>query len=209
MTAPADRQPRPGQSDLDALEGKTPAPADTAAVCIREIHAGDEDAITRLLIGLDAESRRRRWFTGAADVGRAASWAAHPERFSAVGLLAIVDGELVGHAVLVALADGRGEVAFEVAAPWRHHGIAGALLERLLEAAAARGLHEVYADVLPENADMLAVLREHGQHAETREGGVVSVAIAVTPRSTPRSPRAHWRRTRRRTAARRAPRRSW
>jgi GNAT superfamily N-acetyltransferase len=50
-------------------------------------------------------------------------------------------------------------VAFEVAAPWRRHGIAGALLERLLDAAGERGLREIYADVLPQNADMLAVLR--------------------------------------------------
>jgi GNAT superfamily N-acetyltransferase len=150
-----------------------------ANVCIREVRAGDEAAIKRLIGGLDAESRCRRWFTGAVDIRKAADWAAHPKRFSAVGLLALAGTEPVGHAVLIPLADGRGEIAFEVAAPWRHHGIAGALLEQLLAVAAARGLRELYADVLPDNADMLAVLREHGQHAESSDGSVVTVTLPV------------------------------
>ncbi|MCW3013771.1 MAG: CoA-binding domain protein [Solirubrobacterales bacterium] len=157
-------------------------------VCIREVRAGDEAGIERLLEGLDPESRYRRWFTGAVDLHRAADWAAHPERFSAVGLLAIVDEELVGHAVLIPAPQGRGEVAFEVAAPWRYHGIAGTLLERLLDAAAARGLRELYAEVLLGNADMLAVLREHGEHAESREGGVVTVTLPVGSRPATTSP---------------------
>jgi acetyltransferase len=154
-------------------------------IAIREIRADDEDAIGRLLADLDPESRRLRWFTGAIDIRRAADWAAHPERCRAVGLLALAGDRLVGHAVLVPDADDRGEVAFEVAAGWRHHGIAGALLERLLDAAAARGLREVFAEVLPDNADMLAVLREHGEHAESREYGVVSVTLPVARPATP------------------------
>ena len=150
-----------------------------ALVAIREIRAGDEPAIERLLGGLDAESRHLRWFTGGVDIRGAEDWAAHPDRVRAVGLLAFVGDEPVGHAVLVPGPGERGEVAFEVAAPWRRHGIAGALLERLLEAAAERGLREVYADVLPQNADMLAVLREHGEHGETREDGVVIVTLAT------------------------------
>jgi len=162
--------------------------AGAAGVRIREIVAGDEDRIAELLDGLDATSRRRRWFTGAVDVRRAADWAAHPERCSALGLVAFAgEEELVGHAVLVALADGRAEVAFEVAAPWRHHGIAGTLLRRLIEEAAVRGLHEVHAEVLPDNADMLAVLREHGPHTESRAGGVVTVSLRVADEPRRRS----------------------
>ncbi|MDX6676399.1 MAG: hypothetical protein QOE31_451 [Solirubrobacteraceae bacterium] len=158
-------------------------------VRIREIRAGDEAVIAALFGDLDPESCRRRWF-GAVDVRRAADWAAHPERVAAVGLLAFAGDALVGHAVLVPLSSGRGEVAFEVAAPWRHHGIAGALLERLIAAAGAHDLREVYADVLPENTDMLVVLREHGRHAESREGGVVSVTIPVAERRHPAQDRA-------------------
>ena len=136
-------------------------------VLIREVRAGDEGAIDQLLGGMDAVSRYRRWFTGAVDINGAEDWASHPERVGGVGLLAFIGVQPVGHAVLIPAGDGRGEVAFEVAAQWRRRGIATALLNRLLEVAADRGLREVYADVLPENADMLAVLREHGEHAES------------------------------------------
>jgi len=149
---------------------------------IREVGSGDEVAIDRLLGGLDGRSRYRRWFSEAVDVGLAAQWAAHPERIDAVGLLAVAEGASVGHGVLVVGADGCGEVAFEVDSQWRHHGIAGALLERLLDLAAARGLREVYAEVLSENADMLAVLREHSEHSESRLQNVVTVRLPVGPR---------------------------
>jgi GNAT superfamily N-acetyltransferase len=157
-------------------------------VRIREVRVGDEDAIERLLGGLDAQSRYRRWFTAGVDIAKAEDWAAHPGRFHAVGLLAFVEAAPAGHAVIIPLADGRGEVAFEVAAAWRRHGIAGALLERLLEVAADRGLREIYADVLPDNADMLAVLREHGRHAETCADGVVTVTLPVPRRPAGQAP---------------------
>lgn len=53
-----------------------------------------------------------------------------------------------------------------------------------VDIAADRGLHELYAEVLPENADMLAVLREHGEHEETRDGTVVTVTLPVPPSRT-------------------------
>jgi RimJ/RimL family protein N-acetyltransferase len=146
---------------------------------IRRMRAGDDAAIERLLGGLDVRSRYLRWFTGGVDVLAAEEWASHPERSSAVGLLAFAGEEPVGHAVLIPIPGGRGEVAFEVAAPWRRHGIAGGLLRRLVDEAAALGLHELYAEVLSENADMLAVMRESGPHAQTREDGITTVTIPV------------------------------
>jgi GNAT superfamily N-acetyltransferase len=149
------------------------------ALLIREVRSGDEAAIEQVLGGLDAESRYRRWFGAGIDIRQAEDWAAHPERVGGVGLLAFVGDEPVGHAVLIPTGDGRGEVAFEVAAPWRRHGIASAFLQRLLDVAGERELREIYADVLPQNADMLAVLREHGEHTESRDGGVAIVTIAA------------------------------
>jgi GNAT superfamily N-acetyltransferase len=146
---------------------------------IRELRAGDEAALDNLITGLDPESRFLRWFSAGVDIHAAIDWAAHPGRSHAVGLLAFAGEEPVGHAVIIVLDDGRGEVAFEVAAPWRHHGIAGALLERLLVVAAGRGLREIYADVLPGNRNMLAVLREHGEHAEALRDGIITVTIPV------------------------------
>jgi GNAT superfamily N-acetyltransferase len=181
-------QPDPLAAPLTSTEVAVgePHPRTVAdGLVIREVRAGDDDAIERLLGGLDADSRYRRWFTGGVDIREAERWATHPDQVGAVGLLAFVGAQPVGHAVLVPCTARRAEVAFEVAAPWRRHGIAGALLERLLELAAEHGLREIYADVLPENADMLAVLREHGEHSESRDDGVVIVTIAAPAAGAP------------------------
>lgn len=155
-----------------------------AGITIRTVRPGDEDAIRQLLSGLDPESSYRRWFTGAVNLQTAIDWASHPERIAAVGLLALADGIPVGHGVLIPCGDHRGEIAFEVAAAWRRHGIATALLLRLLVAGDELGLHEVYAEVLYDNRDMLAVLREHGEHTEQRDGGVFTVTIPVPSRDS-------------------------
>lgn len=165
------------------------SPAQTFAV--REVREGDDAAIALLLGGLDATSSYRRWFTGAVDLPRATDWAAHPARFDATGLLAFVDDEPVGHGVLVACADGLGEVAFEVAADWRRHGIASALLDHLMVTARVRGMRGIYAEALAENHDMLAVMREHGPHTESRDGPVVTVSLAL---DAPRPQNTHEKR---------------
>ncbi len=158
----------------------TEGPVDAATVLVRPVVPGDLDALDALLSSLDDQSRYRRWFTGAADVPRAAAWAAHPERQDAVGLVATTpDGRLVGHAALIPMDDARAEVCFEVAASSRHQGIAGRLLTELDRRAARRGLTTLVAEVLPENADMLAVMREHGPCRERREDGVVEVTLPV------------------------------
>lgn len=165
------RSPAPGGSGVGAAR---------AEVVVREVRPGDREALASLFEGLDPESRFLRWFTGGVDLLQAEDWAGHPERVGGVGLLALVGAEAVGHAVLVPDAEDRGEVAFEVAAPWRRQGIATSLLDRLVAAARARGLREVHADVLGENADMLAVMRAHAApHAEQTDGSVTHVSLVL------------------------------
>jgi RimJ/RimL family protein N-acetyltransferase len=166
----------------------TPEDRTTAAVVIRPVTPADLGALDLLMSNLDTQARYRRWFTGAADVHRAAAWAAHPEEQDAVGLVAAApDGELVGHAALVPIDEASAEVAFEVAAPWRQHGIAGRLLDELDRRAAARGFTTLVAEVLAENADMLAVMREHGPCRERLEGGVVRLDLPVGTRTPGRA----------------------
>lgn len=155
--------------------------ATAAAIVVRPVTPADLPALDALMTNLDTQARYRRWFTGAADVHRAAEWAAHPEEDHAVGLVAgAADGELVGHAALVPTDDGaRAEVAFEVAAPWRQQGIAGRLLEELDRRAQERGFTILVAEVLSENADMLAVMREHGPCQERQDGGIVHLELPV------------------------------
>lgn len=156
------------------------AAASSPLVTLRPVVPGDLPRLEALLGELDDQARYRRWFTATTDVRRAAFWAAHPEAWDAVGIVAVApDGELVGHAALVPIDHARAEVCFEVAAPWRHHGVAGRLLCELVRRAAQRDLRTLVAEVLPENIDMLAVLREHGPCSEHREGGVVELELPV------------------------------
>lgn len=162
----------------------TPTLGPPAPVTIRPVRPGDLAALDRLMAALDGQARYRRWFTGGADVHRAAIWAADPERQHAVGLVAATaDGGLVGHAAFIPIDAARAEVCFEVAGAWRHRGIAGRLLDELELRAAERGLTTLVAEVLPENADMLAVLHEHGPCREHRDGSVLELQLDVALRA--------------------------
>lgn len=140
----------------------------------------DLPLLDSLLGELDSQSRYRRWFSGATDIHAAAAWAAHPDERDASGFVAIAPtGELVGHAALIPMDESRAEVCFEVAAPWRHQGVAGSLLVELELRAAERGLETLVAMVLPENADMLAVFREHGPCREHRAYDALELELPV------------------------------
>jgi RimJ/RimL family protein N-acetyltransferase len=155
-------------------------PAISSPVTVRPVRPDDSPGLDALLSALGEQARHRRWFTGSVDIHRAAAWAAHPDLNGAVGLVATApDGQVVGHAAFIPIDDERAEVCFEVAAPWRQHGRAGRLLDELRRRAGERGLRSLVAEVLSENADMLAVMREHGPSREHREGGVVELELPI------------------------------
>jgi acetyl coenzyme A synthetase (ADP forming)-like protein len=109
------------------------------------------------------------------------------ERGALAGTLAAPDGErIVAVAEYVRLRDPRvAEVAFAVADDLQGRGIATRLLERLAEQAARVGIESFVAEVMPENAAMLAVFRDAGfELTRTLEGGAVEVRfpIAATER---------------------------
>jgi acetyltransferase len=56
----------------------------------------------------------------------------------------------------------RAEYAIAVRSDWKGHGLGYALLGRIIEVARARGIGELYGDVLQENQAMLKMNREHG-----------------------------------------------
>ena len=131
-------------------------------VSLRPVGADDEPEILEFLANLSAESRRRRFFTAAVDL-RAET---HREMSGAPadhhGLLARAAGRgVVGHAIYVRLPLAlRAEVAVEVADDVRRLGLATQLMIRLAQDAEERHITQFFADVLPENKDMLAVFRD-------------------------------------------------
>jgi putative acetyltransferase len=82
-------------------------------------------------------------------------------------LVAVADGELVGHIFLVE-SFGFGEIGMLVVAGWRGRGVGSALLAAAIEHARARGLHKVVLSVFPHNAAAIALYRKFGFVEEGR-----------------------------------------
>ncbi len=146
-------EPSPAAPTLVKLRDRTP-------VTVRPLRAGDEAPLRMFLMGLCPEAQRLRFFTGAADMGRAAHEAAdlHTNYFGLVAHDQL--GLLVAHAAYVPIDEARAEVAVEVADHLHGRGLGTILIERLAEVAAERGIAKLTAEVLPENAEMPHVFRD-------------------------------------------------
>jgi len=132
---------------------------------IRPVNTDDADGIVALYDGLDADDRHRRFFFA---FRPSRTWI---ERMTKVadrggfGLVAVVDGpagsDVIAEASYSRLPNGDGELGITVSGDWR--GWLGPyLLDALIEAAAARGVPNLEADVLVTNGPMLALARSRG-----------------------------------------------
>jgi GNAT superfamily N-acetyltransferase len=131
-------------------------------VTVRPVTPDDEAAIFAFLTDLCEGSRRLRFFTGAADLRGEARRGAAGGDADHHGLVALAPGRgVVGHATYVRdpTAD-RAEVAVEVADDLHHLGLATLLMIRLARFAEEHQIPCFFAEVLPENRDMLAVFRD-------------------------------------------------
>lgn len=127
---------------------------------IRPVSGRDELALRSFLTGLGPEARRLRFFSGAADITKAAQWAAGTGEGRG-GLVAYDEmGRLAGHAGYVQLDDDRAEVAVEVADHLQGRGLGTILVERLAAVAEELGITRFVAEVLRENRAMLDVFRD-------------------------------------------------
>jgi GNAT superfamily N-acetyltransferase len=131
-------------------------------VSVRPVTGDDEAALMAFLAGLSVDSRRLRFFTTGVDLRAEAHRGAAGDDSEHHGVVALAPGgRLVGHAIYVRCAGAqRAEVAVEVADDFHHLGLATLLIIRLAQCAEGRDIKSFYAEVLPENLDMLAVFRE-------------------------------------------------
>jgi len=135
---------------------------DGLRVSFRPVRVDDEAAILEFLTRLSAESRRRRFFTGAIDLRAETRREMTGEVTDHHGLLASApDRGVVGHGIYVRLpGSARAEIAVEVDDDLHHLGLATQLVIRLAQHAEDRQITTFFAEVLPENRDMLAVFRD-------------------------------------------------
>jgi len=159
---------------------------DGSTLRLRAADHGDGEALVAFFARLSPESRYLR-FQGVVDAGLATVQRFVGDEWGEVGSLlaerAGADGasEVVALATFARLRDPqRAEVAFAVADELQGKGIGTRLLERLAVHAAAAGIEEFVAQVLPQNAQMLRVFHDAGFAEQRRlDGGVVEVRLQV------------------------------
>lgn len=182
--------PSPGHRYPQELERQVLTPFGIA-LSIRPIRPDDAERLVAFHEGLSPQSVYFRFFSP------------HPrlssteiERFTNVdyvdrlALAAEVGDELVGIGRYDRICETEAEIAFVVADAWQHHGIATVLLELLAEAARANGIEAFVASTLPDNHEMIHVLRNSGFPVTMRfNDGVVTARFPITPRPQGNGPR--------------------
>jgi L-amino acid N-acyltransferase YncA len=158
---------------------------DGVTLSLRQIEAGDRDALQATVRNLSEESRYRRFLglvkeLSAAELTRLTE-VDHRDHEALVAIAA--DGELVGVARYIRL-DARpavAEVAVTVADHWQGRGIGTVLLTRLIVRAEGVGVETFVASCLARNEDMLALFRELGRSVRKTagDGGVVELEIEL------------------------------
>jgi N-acetylglutamate synthase-like GNAT family acetyltransferase len=131
-------------------------------VSVRPATLDDEAAILEFLSALSVDSRRLRFFTAGVDLRKEAHRGAAADDADHHSIVAFAPGRgVVGHATFVRARDSRrAEVAVEVADDLHHLGLATLLMIRLSQSAEEHHISHFFAEVLPENRDMLAVFRD-------------------------------------------------
>ena len=149
---------------------------------VRGIHPADRDAFLVFHAGLSEESRYLRYFTARRKLPeREVRHFTEVDQRDHAGIVTLVDGAIVGHALYDRLADrDEAEVALEVADAVQGHGVGTAMLTELARTASRAGIRRFVAHVLPTNQRMLQVFRDLGfaEHARF-EDGVVRVRIEL------------------------------
>jgi acetyltransferase len=152
---------------------------------LRDIDAADGERLQDLLRNMSAADIRMRFFAPLRELSPALLHRlSHPDPEREIAFAAVAPAEddgLLGVARLALDESGRGEFALAVRSDMKGHGIGYLLLARLIERSRARGIPEMWGDVLRENEAMLQMAREQGFHLEDHpdEGELVRVRKAL------------------------------
>ena len=159
---------------------------DGSTLRLRPPAAEDADALLGFFSGLSDHSRYLRFHGFPALGPKLVEPLLEPDWQERGALLASLDGRIVAVANWVRLRNPlAAEVAFTVGDEFQRRGIGTCLLERLAARASEAGIEEFVAEVLHDNATMLAVFRDAG-FAVTRAGeaGELEIRFAIAPTDT-------------------------
>ena len=157
---------------------------------IRPVRPEDEPAFHAAFAKLSPEDVRMRFFAPMKKLPHdmaARLTQIDYDREMAFVLERNADREIIGVSRIVADPDNRkAEFAVIVRSDLKGHGIGYLLMKRLIEYARARGIGELYGDILRENTTMLAFMRDLG--FELRELPESEAIVRASYRLAPREP---------------------
>lgn len=166
--------------------------ADGALLDLRAIQPSDKTALDEGFGQLSAESRRRRFLTAKSSLSdKDLSYFTECDGVDHYAIVAIrtasVDRapEGVGVARIVRTDDdpAAAELAITIADSWQGRGVGRQLLERLLAAAAERGIQRICAMALTDNEKIRRLLEQYdnGVGIGPAKDGVLQFTLAVPP----------------------------
>ena len=172
--------------------------AEGPVIEIRAVQPGDKAILAAGFERLSSESRRRRFFTmknGLSDEEMRYLTEFDGVDHYAIGAMSSGAGELPAGGVGVArfvrskVDSDTAEVSIVIVDEWQNHGIGGLLLERIIAAAAERGVRWIRATALDENRQIRELINRYSDQVTARivEPGVVEFKFPV---SLPMEPRA-------------------
>ena len=160
-----------------------------AITAIRPVHPQDLAELGGFFAGLSVESRYLRFFAPVTPTHDLLDLlAGRPANVDAI--VAVADGEIVGHAMAADCRSGQAtDVGVVVADAWQRHGVGAALMRALVARAQARGVTSLAMDVLPGNRRVLAMVLAHWPDATVgRDPEGLDIRIPLPP-DQPRRPR--------------------
>jgi len=160
---------------------------DGSRITIRAIRPDDRARFLQAFRLLERDSIYTRFFSQRNDVSDAELDRAINVDFEREVALVVTIEAATGEAIIASgrfvVTDARSaEVAFVVEEDYQGKGLASRLLVHLAAIAREQGIDQFEADVLSQNAAMLAVFRRGGfAMRQRREGGVVHLTLGLTP----------------------------
>ena len=163
---------------------------DGTAVTIRAIQRGDKSRLLEAFKSLDRESVYRRFFSPKKELSDRELEQLTDVDFSQVVALVVTtqgaDGEILiggGRYATEGAGSGEAEIAFMTDGNYRGLGIASLILKHLVHIAREAEVQHFDAEVLAENAPMLAVFRRSGLPVRLqRDGSTLHVTLSLGSR---------------------------
>jgi acetyltransferase len=132
-------------------------------VRVRPVGPGDGEAFNAFVRGLSPAARHNRFLLGLRELTPGLlRLLTQPPGLGRLGLVALVDKDIVGEVRYAQDVRGSGDFAIAVADAWQRFGVGSWLLRELVRRARAAGLERLTGEVASTNAVMLAFARKAG-----------------------------------------------